>query len=93
MRYRRRIMTLNIYNYVLHLMNDSQEWCTDRAEKLLYIMWYDFLALILSLSVNSLSSDIHILLVFFKVRTSPDRIGLAIFEVPKSPGDILTLNV
>ena len=26
------------------------------------------------------------------VRQSPDRIGPAIFEVPKSPGDILTLN-
>ncbi len=30
--------------------------------------------------------------VFVKVRTSPDRIGPAIFEVPKNPGDILTLN-
>ncbi len=31
-----------------------------RAEKLLYITWYDFLALILSLSLKHLSSDMHI---------------------------------
>jgi hypothetical protein len=48
---------LNDFTYIL------LKWCTDRAEKLLYITWYDFLVLFLSLSLKQLSSDIHILCI------------------------------